>query len=135
MKTLILTASAAALLLTACGSGGEQAAEAAASSEPGLTPLETVKAECGLGIVGFKLGDDGESMTLDMPGEGETGPTVERMVCVLMAANTPDAVIDRMDRTRAFDGMQDATWDDYAATWTYHPDSGLDVILTHDAAD
>ena len=46
------------------------------------------------------------------------------------SAPTPTTVIAQMDSTRALDGTRDATWDGMTATWTYHPDDGLDVILT-----
>lgn len=36
----------------------------------------------------------------------------------------------QMDSTRALDGMQTAEWDTFEAKWTYHPDDGLDVIIT-----
>jgi hypothetical protein len=35
-----------------------------------------------------------------------------------------------MDNTRALDGMQTASWGNYEASWTYHPDEGLDVVVT-----
>jgi hypothetical protein len=40
------------------------------------------------------------------------------------------AFSSKMDRTRALDGMQDASWDDLSASWTYHPDAGLDITVT-----
>jgi hypothetical protein len=39
------------------------------------------------------------------------------------------AVISRMGNTRALDGTQTADGDHVHATWTYHPDDGLDVVL------
>ena len=48
---------------------------------------------------------------------------------VLVALDTPDSVVNRMSNTRALDGMQEATWGDFEATWTYHPDDGLDLII------
>jgi hypothetical protein len=36
-----------------------------------------------------------------------------------------------MESTRALDGMQSATWSSYEVTWTYHPDDGLDLIITY----
>jgi hypothetical protein len=35
-----------------------------------------------------------------------------------------------MQNTRALDGMQDASWDNYKATWSFHPDNGFDLIIT-----
>lgn len=29
----------------------------------------------------------------------------------------------------ALEGRQDAEWDNYSASWGYHPDSGLDIVV------
>jgi hypothetical protein len=42
------------------------------------------------------------------------------------------AVIDRMDKTRALDGTQDAKGKHYNVTWTYHPDDGLQMVFEAD---
>jgi hypothetical protein len=34
-----------------------------------------------------------------------------------------------MEQTRALDGRQSETWEDFSASWTYHPDNGLDVLI------
>lgn len=39
------------------------------------------------------------------------------------------AVIDRMGNTRALDGTQSAEAPHVVATWTYHPDDGLNIVL------
>lgn len=39
------------------------------------------------------------------------------------------AVIDRMGNTRALDGTQSAEAPHVVATWTYHPDDGLSIVL------
>lgn len=56
--------------------------------------------------------------------------------CVLDGLGMPDGDRARMNATRALDGMQEATWSppdydnqSYAASWTYHPDDGLNLIL------
>lgn len=55
--------------------------------------------------------------------------------CLLERARIPDDVSFRIDSTRALDGMQDAQWqfDDDAqmtASWTYHPDDGLNLVIS-----
>ena len=42
----------------------------------------------------------------------------------------PDAVVSQMDSTTSLQGRQTASWDGTDASWTYHPDNGLDLILT-----
>lgn len=39
------------------------------------------------------------------------------------------AVINRIGNTRALDGTQTADAPHVVATWTYHPDSGLDIVF------
>ena len=36
----------------------------------------------------------------------------------------------RMLLTRAIDGTQEEQWGLYRATWTYHPDQGLNVVIS-----
>jgi len=43
------------------------------------------------------------------------------------------AVIDRMDKTRALDGTQNADGKNCNVTWTYHPDDGLQMVFEADA--
>lgn len=40
----------------------------------------------------------------------------------------PEALWDKLLRTRALDGTQTATYDDIVLSWTYHPDNGLEII-------
>ena len=40
----------------------------------------------------------------------------------------PDSVWEKMLKTRALDGTQSHKTKDFTATWSYHPDNGLDVI-------
>lgn len=49
---------------------------------------------------------------------------------VALTLGASDAVISRMSATRALDGMQDGQWEGISASWTYHPDDGLNITLT-----
>ena len=106
----------------------------------GDSALQEAAAECAPTSASVVIGDDGRSMSidtlnaddillaeLDIP-TGE-GATLEEVTCILGRLDTPDSVIARMDSTRALDGMQEATWDGFAAVWTYHPDDGLSLII------
>ena len=31
--------------------------------------------------------------------------------------------------SRALDGTQEQSWGDYSASWTYHPDDGLNIVI------
>lgn len=95
---------------------------------PALTSIESAREHCMAGDVV----DDGHTLVIDMRGQelgsGSLGAT--EVGCLLDALGAPAHVTSRMDKTRALDGMQDASWDGLAASWTYHPDDGLDIIVT-----
>lgn len=44
----------------------------------------------------------------------------------------PGATTRRMEQTRALDGTLEAEGDHASATWTYHPDDGLSVVVSVD---
>lgn len=77
------------------------------------------------------LGDDGSTLVLDhRGGEDAHGLDISDVHCVLSELGIPDNVTHEMEKTRALDGRQDAEWDEITASWSYHPDTGLDVALT-----
>lgn len=117
MKTTPAIAALSVLLLAGCASPAN--------------PFETALKTCKLtSVPGADLGDNGRTLILDHKGEDESeGLRYEKLACVLAALNIPDAVAARMDATRSLDGMQTGEWDNITASWTYHPDNGLDVIL------
>jgi hypothetical protein len=94
--------------------------------------MQDTATTCDLALAsGAVVGDDGATLTLDGKGaEESTGLDITQIACVLFALKTPDAVVAQIDGTRSLDGRQSATWGDVSASWTYHPDNGLDMILT-----
>ena len=46
------------------------------------------------------------------------------------ALGLPQSLMNRMNQTRAIDGMQSYSTDDLEITWTYHPDNGLEVTYS-----
>jgi hypothetical protein len=132
MRKLLVGLVGVALLVIGCSSGNdlgtgfhpegdgatifEEAAEAADSAF-----VEVLDEGRGLSIAG-------ESSS------GGDGASIEEIVLALIVVEMPEAVISRMDRTRALDGTQDATWSasdgtQIRASWTYHPDAGLNIVL------
>lgn len=91
-------------------------------------PLKKASAECAAGT----LADENETLVIDMAGEdyGSGTATFADIECVLDELAAPQSIVAKMGSTRALDGMQTADWSGYEATWTYHPDDGLDLILT-----
>lgn len=126
-------------LLAGCGGGGTTVvtvtapAPEASSSSPGIT-LEQIAELCRVASTRYaEIGDGGSTITLDGEGDEDAGGlTVEQIFCVLGASGIPDSVVSDIEATRALDGRQDASWDGYSAAWRYHPDDGLEVILTQE---
>lgn len=92
-----------------------------------VSVLEAASGECEAG----RAGDAGRSLVLDMKGEdpGTGTLTISDIVCVLGALDAPDAVRTKMSQTTSLDGRVTDTWAGIEASWKYHPDEGLDVIL------
>lgn len=87
--------------------------------------------ECEVSAEGYALLDDGESLALNGKGEdySDTGTDYAEIACVLLALDVPGSVISKIDSTRALDGRQSDSWDDVAISWSYHPDSGVGILL------
>jgi hypothetical protein len=80
--------------------------------------------------------DDG--LTLVLRGYGENVPfqlSFEEMKCFFRAVAMPEYIQEEMLRTRAIDGTVRATFIAITASWTYHPDDGLFVILHSDKGE
>jgi hypothetical protein len=104
------------------------------------TRLRLAYNSCG----GATLADGDHTMIIDTPSDDavvESGPTDDgtttyaQVSCILQSLDTPQSVISQLDATSALDGMQTGTWQDqagdsFSAKWTYHPDNGLDLIIT-----
>lgn len=86
--------------------------------------LEQAVNSCGVG----EIEDEGSTLLID--GAGKYGMTIEDLVCLLAEIDTPSSTIALIDSTRALDGRQEDSWDGIQAQWTYHPDNGLDMVLT-----
>lgn len=56
--------------------------------------------------------------------------STEDQACVLNELEVPMSVASHMSSTRALDGTQTDSWDGYEASWTYHPDDGLNLTVT-----
>lgn len=50
--------------------------------------------------------------------------------CITSELGMSQAEWSRVMSTRALDGMVDAQWEGYEASWTYHPDSGLRMVVS-----
>ena len=115
MRTFIATL-VLAVLLAGCG-GTER------------TALQRAKENCGGPDDNARLGDGGYTLTLDGAGDETGGLQVATTICYLDVLEVSDAVRSRMEGTRALDGQREGTWGELAATWQYHPDNGLDIVI------
>jgi len=77
------------------------------------------------------VGDGGLSLFLDSEGEdfGSGDLDFSEVACILERLEVSDGVYNAMISTRSLDGRQTGEWGDYRASWTYHPDDGLDIII------
>lgn len=79
---------------------------------------------------GMSVLDDGRSISMDTEGEEEiSGAPYDDVTCVLGALEAPQSVLERIGTTRALDGRQTGEWDGFSASWGYHPDNGLNIVV------
>ena len=128
---LALAASAIALLALAGCSSSAAPAESTPTPTQVEARLSAVLGDCDLRYEdGAQLGDAGESLTLDGRGQEDfEGLDYDLISCALTSLDVPDATLNLIETTRALDGRQTASWDGFDATWSYHPDSGMNVTL------
>jgi hypothetical protein len=130
MKTILGAAASAAIILglTACGG----AASNPAPTTPTQSQIRTARDACKVTSTEYaRLGDGGYTLTLQTPPKySELGLPMTDVACILTGVSIPDSVVSEMDSTRALDGTQKASWDKFQASWTYHPDNGMRIILT-----
>lgn len=124
VATAVVSSAATAFVLREEGDSGD--------ASDGPTALESAEDTCvsGRPLGALDLGDDGRSMSISRAGADEDpGLDIDDVACILTELEVPDAVVARIDSTRALDGTRDAEWGDFYATWTYHPDDGLNMVI------
>lgn len=77
-----------------------------------------------------RLATDKSSLTLQAENEAGSGLSSPIFLCILDEPDAPAAMRQRMLLTRAIDGTQEEQWGPYRATWTYHPEQGLNVVIS-----
>ena len=80
----------------------------------------------GLGVV-EESGEDQVSATF-------YGVGLDELEGLLDELGFSPAVMNRIGNTRALDGTQTAQTAHVTATWTYHPDDGLSIVLERSAS-
>jgi len=124
--TYVLVPFVLTAVLSACGATDPEASLSIAPTQ--LTQIEQARKDCRLPA--SAVGDDGRTLLVDHKGEDDTdGLSMDQLVCALTALEVTDALVAQMGATRAMDGVQTGSWGRYTAVWSYHPDSGLDIVI------
>ncbi|QYM76918.1 hypothetical protein [Leucobacter luti] len=96
------------------------------------TQFKDAADECLIGRDAYTVMDDGNSIEFS----GATlsyGASGEEVFCFLKELEAPESLETKIGQTRSLDGTREATWGDFAAQWTYHPDSGLNLLIERNA--
>lgn len=110
-------------------------AEAAAATDAAEAAKSTVFKDavrgCGANQSYAVVGDEGRSLTIEHEGEEDyAGLSSTELWCIVEALDAPASVIAHMEQTTSMDGRQTESWDDIEISWSYHPDRGMDSVLT-----
>lgn len=90
-----------------------------------------VQRNCDSGLAGTAIEDGGKTLVIDGAGEEDAGRGVpaEAMECIFAELKMPASVSEQVWATRALDGRQREAWTGYAASWSYHPDTGIQMVV------
>lgn len=97
--------------------------------------LAGAEKQCNDGPPGTTLADSGKTLIIDGKSESQqlngqgTGVDAKTEACILENLGVTAAVLNHMENTRALDGRQTDSWSNFTASWTYHPDDGLDITI------
>ncbi|MET0885418.1 MAG: hypothetical protein ABWX92_03115 [Mycetocola sp.] len=107
-----------------------------ATESPEPTPTESrdedaqkLYGELFEGVVSVE--DDGKTLIVSTKPESEDalGVTSLTLDCVYGELDMPKHVSALIGSTRALDGRQTGEWGIYSASWGYHPDDGMNLII------
>jgi hypothetical protein len=86
---------------------------------------------CGAESAGALIADEESTLIIDTQGDDDAdGVDYETVGCLLAELGTPERVTQTMNSTRALDGRVTDSWDSFTASWSYHPDTGLDLVVS-----
>ncbi len=74
----------------------------------------------------FQVADEGRTFIADSVGSDMVG----FIGCFLTEFDTPRAIVAAMDTTTSLMGRQEQSDGDLTYQWTYHPDNGMNLIVT-----
>ncbi|NQX36237.1 hypothetical protein [Herbiconiux sp. VKM Ac-2851] len=107
-------------------------ATASAAAEEGKSrELLLAVNSCGANRSYAVVGDEGQSLTIESRGQDDSaGVDIDQLFCIMDALDAPSAVTSHMEQTTSMDGRQTEEWDDYEISFSYHPDRGMDSVIT-----
>ncbi|QIK63850.1 hypothetical protein G7068_12095 [Leucobacter viscericola] len=86
---------------------------------------------CEAAPFGYDIIDDGDAV--EFMGAAKSGGADSDVVfCILHELGAPQSIETKVGQTRSLDGTREAEWDGWKAQWTYHPDSGLNLLVERD---
>ncbi|MGO1173704.1 MAG: hypothetical protein ACTHXO_03890 [Actinomycetaceae bacterium] len=135
---LVLGAGGTLAVVALAGSGSAEAADPPSSVVDTIVPspaeqsLSTAATECAVSATdGLELVDEGRTITFDnRGGEDFAGAAYSDIACVFDALALPATIDTHIGQTTSLDGRQTAHWEDFEIQWSYHPDRGLDGLVT-----
>jgi hypothetical protein len=106
-----------------------EAAEAAATSQAEVTRLKDAVMSCrGRDADNtMVLEDDDSTIVIDT---GSKYGSTAGMDCILNELDVPASIEAQIGRTTSMMGVQDAEDDGIEYSWSYHPDNGVDMVIT-----
>lgn len=112
------------------GDGSPQAGGAGQANDHTSTALADAAQACG-SPDGVTVEDNGTTLAFNHRGEDEySGGDITEIVCVFTELEMPTRISTHMSQTTSMDGRQTASWDGWEVQWSYHPDRGMDGIVT-----
>ena len=136
----LVAVSFAVVALSGCGGvdmeaeRAEASASAAAAAAAERTRLEAVYETCRRQDVGSTLSLEDEGATIVIDTGSEYGDA-SGYLCVLERLDVPSSITAQMDRTTALMGVQDAEDEGIEYSWSYHPDNGVNMVITDTEAN
>jgi len=89
--------------------------------------FEKVYSSCG-SPEGVSIVDDGKTMIIDGKGEEDSyGASTESLFCIIKGVKTPDYIVNGIETTRALDGKQMQEFNNITVSYSYHPNTGMNL--------
>ena len=102
---------------------------AASESAPQEPRLRTAFDSCSARDSGNTLAIVDEDTSIVIDTRSEYGSPAG-MDCVLSELDVPESILAQIGRTTSMMGVQDADHDGFHLSWSYHPDNGVNMVIT-----